>query len=274
MTRICFIGNSHLAAVKLGWDATSREHPDLRASFFGAPAAGMSHMLPGNGGYLVSCRDAVTAQLQALWGVDRFRPDDYDVLCLIGMGLSPKIPVRLYGSFRSSLHRNRTGDFRLLSPECFQAAANGWLAKAVGAQLLARLREVSQRPVVITAQAAPCLLPGQEQPAWLDAALACGDDRLLLDTFVEAVGQLPGVNLLVLQPETTKLNPLVTKPEYAEGSQRLSPEFSDHDDDNSNHMNAAYGALLLRDVFRLLRREGLAAGRAAQASAAALELGA
>ncbi|HEY1962759.1 MAG TPA: hypothetical protein VGG69_10095 [Rhizomicrobium sp.] len=274
MTRICFIGNSHLAAVKLGWDATSNEYPHLTASFFGAPAAGMSLMVPGGDGYLVSNHSTVTTQLQSLWGTERFRPDDYDVLCLVGMGLSPRTLLRLYRFFRSSVHRNRTGQFRLLSPECFQAAANGRVASMVGAMLLSRLRDVSQRPVILVMQAAPCLpfADGGPQPEWLTTMLTSGDDRLLLESFVDAVRRFPGANFLMQQPEITSLNLFVTKPEYAAGSQRLDPSFSEHEDEDTSHMNATYGALVVRDVHELLRREGLAGGRAAQAEKPALEL--
>jgi hypothetical protein len=275
MTRICFVGNSHLAAIKLGWDATSDGYPDLHASFFGAPAAGMSHMAPSGDGYLVSSDKAATARLRALWGTDRFRPDDYDVLCLVGMGMSPRVLARLYGQFRSSAHRNRTGNFRLLSPDCFQEAANGELRTMVGARLLTRLRQVSQRPVVVAAQAAPCATAGDEQAQrrWLNAMLACGDDRILFDTFIGALRHL-GANFIVPQPVATQLNLFATKPEYAEGSQRLNPSFSEREDDNTNHMNAAYGALVVRDVCQLLRREGLTSKRAAQPAAPALEVSA
>jgi hypothetical protein len=259
MTRVCFVGNSHLAAVKLGWDATSNEFPDLNASFFGAPAAGMSAMAPARGGYLVSRRANVTTILQVLWGTDRFRPDDYDVICCVGMGMSPRLLARLYWSFRSSAHRNRTGNFRLLSSECFQEAANGRLAESVGGKFLMQLREVSQRPVVIAAQAAPCLIPDEEERTRLERMLECGDDQLIFDSFVEAVGQFPGANFLVPQPETSRLNLVTTRPEYAEGSQRLEPSFSEHEDDDRHHMNAAYGALVLRNVYELIRREGLRA---------------
>lgn len=37
MTRIVIIGNSHVAALKVGWDEIAAEHPDLDVDFFTAP---------------------------------------------------------------------------------------------------------------------------------------------------------------------------------------------------------------------------------------------
>jgi hypothetical protein len=272
MMRICFVGNSHLAAVKLGWDAACDEYPDVSASFFGAPSAGLLQMRRNKGGYLVSTDDALTARLKALWGTDRFRPDDYDLLCLVGMAMSALTVGRLYRAFRSSAHRNRNGDFRLVSPECFQAAANGLAASSLSAHVLQKIRAVSERPVVIAAKAAPCPAPGKDHcPAgWVKDMLDVGDDRLLFDTFAEAVRQLPGADFFLPQPESTQLNLLVTKPEYGEGSQRLKAELSKHEEEETNHMNAAYGALVIRDLYDLLRREGLASTGAPQANARAL----
>lgn len=37
MTRIAVVGNSHVGAIKLGWDRVAERHPDLQVEFFAAP---------------------------------------------------------------------------------------------------------------------------------------------------------------------------------------------------------------------------------------------
>jgi hypothetical protein len=250
MMRVCFVGNSHLAAVKLGWDSVSSEYPDVAASFFGAPAAGLTQMERGEDGFLVSPDEALTKKLKALWGTDRFRPDDYDVLCLIGLGTSIRTVGYLYRSFRSSKHRNRSGQFRLLSPECFQAAANGLVARKISARVLALIGSVSKRPVVVAQQPSPCRSVQDTE------MLECGDDAALFECFAQAVKRLPGSDFFLPQPESTRANLFTTKPEYGDGSQRLNVHFSKHEDDDTGHMNAEYGALFVHAFYDLLKSEG------------------
>lgn len=46
--KIAFIGNSHLAAVKLGWDNVGSEYPHLSPLFFGAPALRLDGLVADN----------------------------------------------------------------------------------------------------------------------------------------------------------------------------------------------------------------------------------
>jgi len=261
MTRVCFVGNSHLACIKMGWDTTADQYSELKVSFFGAPANGLTWMRPANGGYLVSENDILTANLMALWGTDRFRPDDYDVLCLVGMGMLISVVGHLYRDYRSSVHRNRHGTFRLLSPDCFQAAANGLVAKTRSARLFRQIRVVSQRPVVFAAQPARRpIVPDRYKPsAELKRTLASGDDSALHDVFANAIQQLSANVYFLPQPEETRLNLFFSKAEYSKGSRQLESTFSEHENDETNHMNSAYGALVVRDLHLMLSRNGVIA---------------
>ncbi|PJN96602.1 hypothetical protein CNY89_01585 [Amaricoccus sp. HAR-UPW-R2A-40] len=37
MTRVAVVGNSHLGAIKLGWEQVSARHPEMQVEFFAAP---------------------------------------------------------------------------------------------------------------------------------------------------------------------------------------------------------------------------------------------
>jgi len=65
--KLCIIGNSHLAAIKLGWDQVGAEFPWLQPQFFGARADALLD-LHAEGGRLVPATPDLAAKIAYVSG--------------------------------------------------------------------------------------------------------------------------------------------------------------------------------------------------------------
>ena len=83
----------------------------------------------------------------ALWGVAEVRPDDFDIVCTVGMGTKV---VTFAGAFR----RNQ----ELASPDELRAAARRSVSASVAGQIVRTLRQITSRPVIVIQT--PAVLPG------------------------------------------------------------------------------------------------------------------
>lgn len=98
MTRLCVIGNSHLAAYKLGWDelAAAGGMPDVRPVFFGAPRDGMRRVRLEDGVIHPARKDIAEHFQRMSGGLTEIRLADYDAVLLVGLGASIKRTMRFY----------------------------------------------------------------------------------------------------------------------------------------------------------------------------------
>ena len=88
MKRVCVLGNSHLAAVKLGWNQRAAAHPDLHCDFFGAPKNGMAEVAFEDG-LIVPQNEAVRAAFaMTSGGRESVQLRDYDCVVAVGLGFS------------------------------------------------------------------------------------------------------------------------------------------------------------------------------------------
>ncbi|MES2144715.1 MAG: hypothetical protein V4516_10245, partial [Pseudomonadota bacterium] len=102
--RLCVIGNSHVAAFKLGWDQLAARGDALTRAiaptFFGAPRDGLKNLAVRDG-RLVPTADFVRDHFARMSGgradVD---PAVYDGFLLVGLGASMKRALRFYRTHR------------------------------------------------------------------------------------------------------------------------------------------------------------------------------
>ena len=88
--RVCIIGTSHLACLKLGWDKIKDQFPDDEVVFFGAPGGLLRH-LRANNGKLISIDRKLTRSLAfTSGGASEIDPTAYDAIVLFGLHL--KLP--------------------------------------------------------------------------------------------------------------------------------------------------------------------------------------
>ena len=78
--KICLIGNSHLAALKMGWPEIAQDLPDVQPAFFGARGAMMAR-LRVRGDRLVAKTAALAEQMSFVsGGLTEIVPGDYDAI--------------------------------------------------------------------------------------------------------------------------------------------------------------------------------------------------
>ena len=74
---LCFIGNSHLAAVKLGWEAFAKEQSAAEPAFFGSARNTLLNTIV-DGGTLRPTDDVVRRSFRASAGQDAVTLADYE----------------------------------------------------------------------------------------------------------------------------------------------------------------------------------------------------
>ncbi len=234
--RICFIGNSHLATAKFGWDAVAAEYPAVEASFFGAIASVFANVAIEEGKLVPKSEAAKQSFRKTSGGRDVAVFADYDVVVLFALsfGLWPLLDY--YDRFRWGDQNNSEGDYELVSTgylhEIVKGAARAidghpvpgrnpqWrCARAEGLDL-SRTDAVPIRPDVGTnAEIGPIGVAASA----LRRAAQWHDERSLGDAYSAARDALSGDDDVVFkQPAHTIAAQIFTLPEYSDGSIGLS----------------------------------------------------
>ena len=133
--RVAVLGNSHLAAAKLGWDLIREEHSEFELTFFGAPGLMMGD-LALDGMSLTPTTGRLRKKLaSSSGGHDRITPSDFDRFILYGLQFGPRRILELYRTFRpisfewrgqlERLHpfRRSVDPLQTISEAFFEAAA-------------------------------------------------------------------------------------------------------------------------------------------------------
>ena len=243
MTKVCVIGNSHIAALKLGWDllVAQGQAPDLAPTFFGAPSDGVRH-IRAEGGALVPKRDDIAGHFTTMAGKDRIILDDYDLFFLVGLNISVKRILRFYKTHAWVGLKGTEGKV-LVHP----GFARDFLTERYGDTLMGvTLAHLAGRKVVAMAEPfwAEWIRGGAPETAeygW-DRAILAGDGPALGAMFRQTVAAaLPGARFLP-QPEATVAHGITTANAFNKDASRLiSGEGGGTD---AAHMNADFGAAL------------------------------
>jgi len=139
MTRLCLMGNSHLAALKLGWDRLRDAHPDVAVTFFGSRGAGVCKGMRLEGGALVpSAQDLVNFRWTS-GGLKEIRLEDFDCFALVALGFAPRWVWRLARRFEESAVLAA-----LIFFEACRSPWRAWTSPALGAGSLSS----SERPSI------------------------------------------------------------------------------------------------------------------------------
>lgn len=187
--RICVIGNSHLGAAKLGWDAIAAQHPGRDLTFFGAPWS-MLDGLALRDGALVAGDDRLAHKLRrSSGGLDRIVLAEYDRFILYALQFGPRRVLLTYRNFRppsfewrapledlAPLRRHR-GPVQAVSERLFNRIAMAGLGSSLGVRLAVMIRAVTDAPIQLVA--APGFSERVLSTGDWDGPLGAGDlDRL------------------------------------------------------------------------------------------------
>lgn len=239
--RIAVIGNSHLAAYKLGWRSMRSRYEGLRLTFFGSPTTSM-RALKVESGCLVPTTELLHRNLE--WtseGLDRVA-GDFDAYVLVGMGLSFVHLMAILRTHRPfSIYDPADPQQQLVSDAAFSSFMAATLGNSTGMILLDKLRQITRAPVVYAPNPYPSIgVLGDSKCGYY----AHGTIRSEVFEFYK--GFAPELVkrgcVLFNQPRDTVIDDLFTKEEYSKGSVKLKPGMNvQHDEQDHFHMNSDFG---------------------------------
>jgi len=227
--KICAIGNSHLAAIKKGWDQIGNEFPHLELIFFGAHATDLRY-LQIQGDALVPSHPHLREMMhRTSGGRDRIE-GTFDLYLIVGCQLS-------FNRLVLGVMEKQGG-----------ADGTGVLQKALAVSLARSIRQISGAPILV--------LPGpyasgddaEEAYEWNGSDSEMLTLKARYVTKLETLGRDAGFTPL-LQPERTIREEYFTKHKFAVGGVRLSGA-GDESTFDGYHMNQKFGAIYLRHVFK------------------------
>jgi len=224
MKKVCILGNSHAACLKLAWDEARSTYGNVSLTFFADRRAGLMGLQPKDG-LLVPDSDQLRATIEhTSGGLGVVDVQSFDAILLVGLQVIA--------------YPHAEGHFS-------SAAIRQWLldhTPRTGAFNLARkIRKISRIPVFVAHQPLECvdaveaemdLLPYRSSVRFMNERLFKPLDACVLE-----------------QPEQTITNGFYTKRAYSSDAKRL-----DVGDETSNetlppsdrrHMNATFGSVVL-----------------------------
>ncbi len=228
MKRICVLGNSHLAAVKLGWDQRPAAHDAARMDFFGTPGDGLADVAIEAGRLVAQTPKVQAAFAMTSGGMEAVTLADYDAFVIVALRYSMASLVRtIYARYRSEEHNNLDGDVTMVSDATFLATARRKLERSRAVELANQLRGVVSAPILIVPQllVSEAILQATDDaldaPLW-QAAVRAGDDVALDETLTRITAALGDDRVGFLpQPAQTRAGHIFTRREFGVGSVRL-----------------------------------------------------
>jgi hypothetical protein len=241
---IACIGNSHLAAFKLGWAQICGLHKGVHIDFFGAAASAMRY-LEVDGDRLVPTTEDTRQQMINTGGKDEIR-NDYDAYILVGMGLGI---VHLVNAYR--FHRPANlfdGETQVVSDDFVAKLRIHLIDRSAAVLNLRRLRKISNAPMFVALNPYPTSdvlrLPGFE--VWNNLPVIA-DCQHYLGNILQRECRHATV---IEQPEITLASKYLTKPEYTRNAELLKGAGTRAANAGDPwHMNAAYGAIMLGSIL-------------------------
>lgn len=257
--RLCIIGNSHLAAVKLGWALIASEHPGIQPTFFGSPRATLRE-LHWHGPVLAARTGPVRRSLRLTsGGQDEIDLRQFDAVLLCGLSFGLRQAARLYLHHRHTGLAERGEALHLVSRACFQTALLGLMEQTVALRVGRLVHEGSALPLLLMPTPMPSedLLHSQMEDVirWWQPVLQAGDEAALLAEHERACAALlPPFTRILPQPADTLASPMTTRRSFQQGGVQLNGGQQEQPPEgDATHMNAAYGAVALREAIAALK---------------------
>lgn len=247
MKSICVVGNSHISALKGGWELIKDEYPSQQIRFFG----GLKKSLMGldNIDGKLGLHNAEDAEFfKKISGTDDFlNPDDYDVFLLAGMGLYANAIINNYWNYATPSTKNSVSAEYFISDEAYEDMFWQEVNDGMMLHVARTIRKVTKKKIYISWQ--PFLSEQLFQIEWrakLFEPILANDDYAFIYRNMQIISQRlkdEGFDVLI-QPAESITRKIMTKEDYSVGSVLLRPELNQkHKELDVFHMNAEYGKL-------------------------------
>ncbi len=251
--RLLLIGNSHLAALKLGWDKIADQYPDVKCDFFGGPANWIEGAVFEHGTIKVTVPLWAEKVAVITGGPTRVELAEYDAIAFIGLnfGLAPYMGKLS----RLTLHDlgPAKGKFQIVSKSCLRQLFSDIIAGTLAFRWASMIAEASGKPVFLIPQPL-----SSEARLEHDASLRRHPNfkaqaAAWLAAFQSAARTLTAAKGLTLieQPASTLAFPGFTRAELSRNSVSLLN--NKHTELEFNHMNTTYGIELWHALLAAVR---------------------
>ncbi|HWA91239.1 MAG TPA: hypothetical protein VG889_14475 [Rhizomicrobium sp.] len=243
MTRVCLIGDSHLAALKLAWNTLVQEFPDFTLDFFAAPGKTLDGLSVSDG-QLVPGSHPLAGSLKLTSGGKSTIAGDYDRYVIHGLELGVPAALEISRKYRAERHAK---DWRTpISDDCYAEAVRGAARATLAGRTLVKLRAITTAPIFVC----PTPMADARNQKIRQAMVETGEARDVVRLFVEGCERLARASeaRFLSQPdETLEADGIGTKASLSSAPARFHAELAAKND--NSHMNTAYGEAVLRKAL-------------------------
>jgi len=240
--KICLIGDSHLAALKLGFDKIANEFEDVQVTFFGSFASSFNELIVNDRKIVPQSGKVKKVMVMTSGGQANIVVDDYDLFILHGLELS------FQGFVNKALQQpvnNQDTQLQSLAWANLTSLIDQCLSIKLAKKFLRLDKPVLLSPQpFLSEQVAHNLIPkwelwhnlleNQGKPThWVMEALAAWEKHLV---------QLEALK----QPPATVIHHFFTKNKFSVESIRLCDMMTKHGEEDVIHMNPEYGEIVIR----------------------------
>jgi hypothetical protein len=252
VTRICFVGNSHLAAIKLGWDRAAAANPGFSAGFFGMPGAGQSNIQVHGTDIRFMANETKGEVFSTTGEKECVDLRTYDALVICGLGLSVAALVRMHRNMRADCMSGLDDVEFVVSSACFRDVAADILKQHQSCLMAREVRRSLAIPVILI----PTPHPGRGvlndfSMNGFRRVTEKGDGETIDAFFDDALRFMSrdGISCLP-QPAATKELGIFTRERFSKGSIRMLQSLDTaHADNDAKHMNADYGETVVTEIL-------------------------
>ena len=254
--KICVFGNSHIAALHLGWKQVAAEFPEVEIRFFGSANAEMADV-SFESGALIATTEAVAADMMRTGGADRITLADYDLLVIVGCRIGIKgcfqlvRPARLHSAEARDGQNNQRAAGTLISRRFLHGVIEDMVRKSRVRYFVDSISEGTRLPIVFIATPFPSAHAMEEpQNRRLGRATQDGWGAAFVETFWSALDSGLGGNARVFpQPPETIVHQLFTLQAYSLVRKGVDADNQAVEIIDDVHMNAGYGALVMKRLL-------------------------
>jgi hypothetical protein len=253
---LCFLGNSHIAAIKQAWtNCAPAVAPGVSVTFFSAGTHLLQHLRLKDGVWLAGSEPLREKLAYTSDGLDRIALKTYDAFVVFGSGFGLDIP-KICAGYDLAGDRGRPVEGAPLSRAAFAAMIEAHLEGSLAITMIDTIKSVSGKPVLRCA--APFLserVLGEEEEIRSQKRFQDPDFLAFVVAAAKAAGTRIGARHghdVMWQEESTVGVPGFTKREFGINPVRFAMKGFNVPPTDRKHGNEEYGLVMLIAVLRRL----------------------
>lgn len=255
--RVCIIGNSHAVALRVGLDLAPELEEQFSFDFFAAQSDRMRE-IELRGTVFVPTSEITKRRMSIIAkGKTEIETTNYSHFVIVGLGFNVIDAVNALRRYQ--IHGFQGKDnaaVPYLSRACFAALIESLLRASTSAYFARLLRSINKASIVVMPQPYPSADILMQEAIWKKTAqngLLSYVVQLYEDVARRVINDLQCE--ILFQSPSTLLQDGITQAKYAADSILFSRDMSTkHPSSESFHMNASYGAEILRSYVQLIRQ--------------------